>query len=136
MAGRRRPPAADPRCVRRSVAPEIGGAEITLAVQDAVAANIFTGSLRRARYCGEPVPESATVAVQRRRWLPTVVTQAFQRLAQLFGIDRALRGDVPPEYRAIGEIRFVSRLPGLLIRVGVLPEQVRAPAYATPRSEP
>jgi 2-polyprenyl-6-methoxyphenol hydroxylase-like FAD-dependent oxidoreductase len=115
----------------------IGGVGINLAVQDAVAAaNILTGFLRRAQHGGEPVPESAITAVQRRRWLPTVVTQAFQRLAQRFGIDRALRGDVPPDFSAIAKMPFVSKLLGRLIGVGVLPEHVRVPAHATPRSDP
>jgi 2-polyprenyl-6-methoxyphenol hydroxylase-like FAD-dependent oxidoreductase len=115
----------------------IGGVGINLAVQDAVAAaNILTGSLRRAQHDGEPVPESAIAAVQRRRWLPTVVTQGFQRLAQRFAIDRALRGDAPLALAAIGRRRLVSKLMSRLIGVGVLPEHVRVPAHATPRSQP
>jgi 2-polyprenyl-6-methoxyphenol hydroxylase-like FAD-dependent oxidoreductase len=115
----------------------IAGVGINLAVQDAVAAaNILTGFLRRAQHGGAPVPESATAAVQRRRWLPTVATQAFQRLAQHFAIDRALHQDAPPDYSAIGDNRLARKLLGRLIGVGIRPEHVRVPACATPRSEP
>jgi 2-polyprenyl-6-methoxyphenol hydroxylase-like FAD-dependent oxidoreductase len=43
------------------------------------------------------VLEKHAAAVQRRRWPPTVVTQGFQRLAQRFAIDRALRGNATPD---------------------------------------
>lgn len=106
----------------------IGGVGINLAVQDAVAAaNALTGRLARAQRSGEPVPESALAAIQRRRWLPTVVTQAFQRLAQRRAIDRALGGGKVPDYRRIARLGGMQRLMGRLVGVGIRPEHVRTP---------
>ncbi|TDD13148.1 FAD-dependent oxidoreductase [Nonomuraea diastatica] len=107
----------------------IAGVGINLAVQDAVAAaNLLTGHLRRAQAKGKPVPDRATAAVQRRRWAPTVATQALQRSAQRFGIDRALRGQAkPPDFSAIARLPFVRALMSRLLGVGVRPEHVRVP---------
>lgn len=112
----------------------IGGIGINLAVQDAVAAaNILAEHLVRAQRHGTPIPESATAAVQRRRWLPTVTTQALQRLAQRFGIERSLQGGIPPGYRAIAKSRLMQTLLSRLVGVGVRPEHVRTPLVATAR---
>ncbi|MGI5290192.1 hypothetical protein ACQEVF_43575 [Nonomuraea polychroma] len=64
------------RCLTRAASAGVG---INLVVRDA-AADLLTGHLRRARAKGEPVPERATAAVQRRRWAPAVATQALQRM--------------------------------------------------------
>jgi 2-polyprenyl-6-methoxyphenol hydroxylase-like FAD-dependent oxidoreductase len=112
----------------------IGGIGINLAVQDAVAAaNILAEHLVRAQRHGTPIPESATAAVQRRRWLPTVTTQALQRLAQRFGVERSLQGGIPPGYRAIAKSRLMQTLLSRLVGVGVRPEHVRTPLVATAR---
>lgn len=109
----------------------VGGVGINLAVQDAVAAaNILSDFLRGAQHDGGVVPDTALAAVQRRRRVPTVATQAFQRLAQRFGIDRALRGGRTPDYSPLGTTPLVRKLLGRLIGVGVRPEHVRSPAVA------
>jgi 2-polyprenyl-6-methoxyphenol hydroxylase-like FAD-dependent oxidoreductase len=104
----------------------IAGVGINLAVQDAVgAANVLTGHLLRAQRDGRPVPRSALAAVQIRRWLPAAVTQAFQRLAQRFTIDRAVGGREPPNLAAVTRIAVVRKAMTRLIAIGVLPEHVR-----------
>ena len=56
----------------------VGGVGINLAVQDAVAAaRILTPALR----AGSPVPVAVLRRVQLRRWWPTALIQAGQRLA-------------------------------------------------------
>ncbi|MFD2078923.1 2-polyprenyl-6-methoxyphenol hydroxylase [Actinopolymorpha cephalotaxi] len=107
----------------------VAGVGINLAVQDAVAAaNLLVPSLREAQRSGVPVPDRALAAVQRRRQLPTAVTQAFQRAVQTFGLNRALRADpgaspaAPvPAWLAPVIRRPMSRFVGL----GVRPEHVR-----------
>ena len=109
------------------------GVGVNLAVQDAVAAaNLLTEPLRRAQRDGGAVPESAIAAVQRRRRLPTVTTQAFQRLAQHVGIDRALRGGAPPDLGAVARRPALSKPLSRLIGVGIRPEHVRFPAQPIP----
>jgi 2-polyprenyl-6-methoxyphenol hydroxylase-like FAD-dependent oxidoreductase len=56
----------------------VGGVGINLAVQDAVAAARILAPALRA---GGPVPVPVLRAVQRRRWWPTALVQAAQRLA-------------------------------------------------------
>ncbi|MGW4642459.1 FAD-dependent oxidoreductase [Sphaerisporangium sp. NPDC004334] len=120
------------------------GVGINLAVQDAVAAaNLLAGPLRAGA-----VPEELLRRVQRRRTLPTVVTQLAQRAVQALVIGPALR-DAPrpaPALRdratpggaarpdaAPSRPRDPARLPliGALARrfvgFGVLPEHVRTP---------
>lgn len=95
----------------------IGGVGINLAVQDAVAAaNILGEHLVHAQRHGTAISDSAIAAVQRRRWLPTVVTQSFQRIAQRFGIERSLQGGITPDHRAIGGNRLVRIMLSRLIR--------------------
>ena len=102
----------------------IGGVGINLAVQDAVAA---------ARILAEPLREkklsSAVLAeVQRRRTLPTVGTQLFQRLAQNAVIRPVLSGGRP--VTAPFPLRMLRRFPALqviparLIGVGIRPEKL------------
>jgi 2-polyprenyl-6-methoxyphenol hydroxylase-like FAD-dependent oxidoreductase len=104
----------------------IGGVGINLAIQDAVAAgNRLAGPLREGR-----LGERDLARVQWRRWLPTAVTQAFQRIAQRRLLAPMLRGQglpsVPRPLRPLGRIGSVRRLPARLIGVGVRPEHVRA----------
>jgi 2-polyprenyl-6-methoxyphenol hydroxylase-like FAD-dependent oxidoreductase len=103
----------------------IGGVGINLAIQDAVAAgNRLARPLREGR-----LRERDLAGVQRRRWLPTAVTQAFQRVAQRRLLAPMLRGQglpsVPRPLRPLGRIPSVRRLPARLIGVGVRPEHVR-----------
>jgi 2-polyprenyl-6-methoxyphenol hydroxylase-like FAD-dependent oxidoreductase len=104
----------------------IGGVGINLAVQDAVAtANHLAGHLLRAQRDGRPVPRAALAAVQLRRWPAVALTQAFQRLAQRFAIDRVVSGREPPNVAAIARVPVVRKAMTRLIAVGVLPEHVR-----------
>ncbi|GAA3137185.1 FAD-dependent oxidoreductase [Planomonospora alba] len=104
----------------------IGGVGINLAVQDAVAAaNLLAGPL----LAGGEIPESLLARVQRRRTVPTVVTQFVQRVIQRRVIRTVLSGPARP----VRLPRFVrSPVAGAVIRrfvgLGVLPEHVRTPA--------
>lgn len=110
-----------------------GGYGVNLAVQDATAAaNLLAGPLLEARRTGRPPDDRALARVQRRRQVPTVLTQEFQRLFHRVAVDRALRGD-----RVMGGagrlsstferwpflLRLLSRMTG----VGLRPEHVRTP---------
>ncbi|MCV2489350.1 FAD-dependent oxidoreductase [Geodermatophilus sp. YIM 151500] len=102
----------------------IGGVGINLAVQDAAAAaRILAPSLRTGR-----VPDGALARVQRRRTVPTVVTQAVQRLIQQRFLARVLAGDEP--IGTPGLLKVLQRRPALqgvparVIGLGVLPEHV------------
>jgi 2-polyprenyl-6-methoxyphenol hydroxylase-like FAD-dependent oxidoreductase len=106
----------------------IGGVGINLAIQDAVAAaNILTAPLRRGR-----PPEQALHAVQRRRELPTRITQRGQMLIQNRIIDSILgsQSAVSPPWpvRVLGRWPFLQRIPARLIGVGIRPEHVRTAA--------
>ncbi|GAB3429993.1 FAD-dependent oxidoreductase [Flindersiella endophytica] len=109
----------------------VGGIGINLAVQDAVAsANLLTGALLAYQNDGVAVPERALAAVQRRRRWPAVVTQAFQRFIQRFGVERTLRhgptSTKPPEPPIpVGGVPVVRKLVSRMIGLGVRPEHVR-----------
>ncbi|MFI5958599.1 FAD-dependent monooxygenase [Cryptosporangium sp. NPDC051539] len=102
----------------------IGGVGINLAVQDAVAAaRILARPLRERRL------SSAVLAdVQRRRRLPAVGTQLFQRLAQQAIVRPVLAGGRP--VTAPFPLRLLSRFPALqavparLVGVGIRPERL------------
>ena len=117
-----------------------GGVGINLAIQDAVAAANILGPTFRG---GGPTTRDLR-KVQRRRELPTRITQAFQV--------KILRDLYPTGGRAVAELaestearpdpmplRLVRRVPqlrhltGRFIGQGVRPEHVRAPAEAAPR---
>ncbi|EXG79645.1 FAD-dependent oxidoreductase [Cryptosporangium arvum] len=102
----------------------IGGVGINLAVQDAVAA---------ARILAAPLNErrlSSTVLarVQRRRTLPTVGTQLFQRLAQNAVIRPVLSGGrpvtAPLPLRLLRRFPALQVIPARLIGVGLRPEKL------------
>jgi 2-polyprenyl-6-methoxyphenol hydroxylase-like FAD-dependent oxidoreductase len=115
----------------------VGGVGINLAVQDAVAAGrILAPPLRTG-----PVSTASLRAVQLRRWLPTVLTQAFQRLAHRLVIETTIADDeaVPRPTTAPAPLRLMQRfpvlqtIPGYLLGIGLLPEH--APDFArTPAS--
>jgi len=106
----------------------VGGVGINLAIQDAVAAaNILAAPLREGR------PTTAHLhAVQRRRELPTRLTQRFQLLVQNRIITQVLgRAEpLPPPLlvRLLARRPFLRRLPARLIGIGIRPEHVRTPA--------
>jgi 2-polyprenyl-6-methoxyphenol hydroxylase-like FAD-dependent oxidoreductase len=103
----------------------IGGVGINLAIQDAVAtANLLAPSLRT----GAP-PDDLLEAVQRRRVLPTRVTQSVQAFLQ----DRiwprtgeAGPVEVPAPLLLLDRWAWLRRIPGRLIGVGLRPEHVAA----------
>ncbi len=115
----------------------VSGSGVNLAVQDAVAAaNLLVGPLHLCRRTGRPLPERALAAVQRRRRLPTVLTQDFHRLMQRVSTRRALPGErvlASRQGRAMRRVlpvlrRLMSRVAG----VGLRPEHVRIPLTARP----
>ena len=105
----------------------IGGVGINLAIQDAVAA-------ANALCAGDPSATATLEAIQRRRELPTRVTQAVQVFIQRGVIERLLTGTgrVKPPFalRVLDRIALLRRLPAFAVGVGVLPEHVRSPAAA------
>jgi 2-polyprenyl-6-methoxyphenol hydroxylase-like FAD-dependent oxidoreductase len=113
----------------------VGGVGINLAVQDAVAAGrLLAPSLRTGR-----VPTRTLRAVQRRRWLPTVLTQGFQRIAHRLVIGTTIAEDeagprptsAPPALRLMQRFPLLQAIPGYLVGIGLLPEH--APDFARPR---
>jgi 2-polyprenyl-6-methoxyphenol hydroxylase-like FAD-dependent oxidoreductase len=103
----------------------IGGIGINLAIQDAVAAaNILAGPLRRTA-----VTPDRLRAVQRRRELPTRLTQGLQVLIQTRIISRILGGAaasaLPLPLRLLRDWPFLRRIPARLIGLGFRPEHVR-----------
>jgi 2-polyprenyl-6-methoxyphenol hydroxylase-like FAD-dependent oxidoreductase len=110
----------------------VGGVGINLAVQDAVAAGrILAGPLRSGH-----VATASLRKVQVRRWLPTVVTQAFQRLAHRVVVATSIAEDEaePRPTTAPAPIRLAQRfpvlqaIPGFFVGIGLLPEH--APDFA------
>jgi len=108
----------------------IGGVGINLAIQDAVAAaNRLAEPLRRHTLVDADLED-----VQRRRELPTRITQALQVLIQKRVIDRILGRPRPLRVglalRAAGRSRILQRIPGRLIGIGIRPEHVAPPRAA------
>lgn len=110
----------------------VGGVGINLAIQDAVAAaRVLVPALRAGSVTSETLRK-----VQRRRWLPTVVTQTFQRIAHRFVVAAQIAaGEVsPPSTTAPAAVRLLQRfpvlqgLPATLVGIGALPEH--APEFA------
>jgi len=106
----------------------IGGVGINLAIQDAVAAsNLLTAALRAGR------PALALLRrLQRRRELPTRVTQRFQIeiqnrvIAAVLAGGRARRQTLPLPLRALQRYPALRRIPARLLGLGFRPEHVRA----------
>jgi 2-polyprenyl-6-methoxyphenol hydroxylase-like FAD-dependent oxidoreductase len=105
----------------------IGGVGINLAVQDAVAAaNILSRPLRDGRLTFDHLAR-----VQKRRELPTRLTQRFQILVQNRIIARVLEGRrpfaAPWPVRLLSAVPLLRRIPARLIGMGVRPEHIRTP---------
>jgi 2-polyprenyl-6-methoxyphenol hydroxylase-like FAD-dependent oxidoreductase len=105
----------------------IGGVGINLAIQDAVATANFLGhKLLR----GGPLARDLE-AVQRRRSLPTRVTQAGQVIAQNRVIRRVLNSNAPASLpwvlKLLQRWTFLRRIPARIVGLGVRPEHVRTP---------
>ena len=107
----------------------IGGVGINLAVQDAVAAaNLLYRPLLDGTLSVEEL-----AAVERRRLLPTRLTQAAQVaiqknvLAPVLGSQRGTTITLPFPVRLLRDHPFLRRIPARLVGVGVRPEHVRTP---------
>jgi 2-polyprenyl-6-methoxyphenol hydroxylase-like FAD-dependent oxidoreductase len=103
----------------------IGGVGINLAIQDAVAAaNILVPPLRRGA-----VTPADLHAVQRRRELPTKLTQSVQLAVQnrvISNVLRATRTPRPPwPVRMLGRYPFLQRFPARIAGLGFRPEHIR-----------
>lgn len=111
----------------------IGGVGVNLAVQDAVAtANLLADTLTKG-----PPTEAELNAVQRRRMLPTRLTQAIQVQMQNRLIKPALEGtgdEISPPWpiRLISAFPILQGLAARLVGGGVRPEHVHSrDAHAT-----
>ena len=115
----------------------IGGVGINLAIQDAVAAaNVLAAPLADAQ-----VPAQALTPllakVQRRRMLPTRLTQAVQVAAQNRMLNPLLDSTSPPQMPFV--LKLLNRwpalraLPAYAVGVGARPEHVRSPEMAPRR---
>jgi 2-polyprenyl-6-methoxyphenol hydroxylase-like FAD-dependent oxidoreductase len=106
----------------------IGGVGINLAIQDAVAAaNILSLPLRYGAATSEHLR-----AVQRRRELPTRVTQGIQVFMQNRVIRNVLSSSqqqvsLPFALRLLRRWRWLQWIPAYLVGIGVRPEHVRVP---------
>ena len=105
----------------------VGGVGINLAIQDAVAtANLLAAPLREGRLTTTDLER-----VQRRRMLPTRLTQRIQVLVQRRVITRALRSREalrpPLAVRLLARFAFLQRIPAWLVGVGIRPEHVETP---------
>ena len=108
----------------------VGGVGINLAIQDAVAAaNILYRPLRQG------APSAAYLeAVQRRRELPTRITQRMQVVMQNRVIFRTLTSGAPTSLpwpaRLLRDYPILRRIPARLVGMGFRPEHVRSPEVA------
>jgi 2-polyprenyl-6-methoxyphenol hydroxylase-like FAD-dependent oxidoreductase len=112
----------------------IGGVGINLAVQDAVAAARVLAPVLAAAHPDPDAVDRAAARVQRRRWFPTVVTQAAQNLAHkrvigsVFGTEAPGRTRLPAVLRLLQRFPVLQGIPARAVGVGVLPEH--APDFA------
>jgi 2-polyprenyl-6-methoxyphenol hydroxylase-like FAD-dependent oxidoreductase len=112
----------------------IGGVGINLAIQDAVAAaNILARPLRDGT-----LKDAHLAAVERRRTLPTRLTQALQVLVQQRMLDPVLGADKPIRapwlLRLFNHVPLLARIPARLVGLGFRPEHVRTPPAAPAQS--
>lgn len=116
----------------------VGGVGINLAVQDAVAAaNILAAALADARL-GRADFTPLLAQVEKRRLLPTRLTQAAQVAIQNRLLSPVLAGrgsDAPPmelpwPLKLMQRWPLLQTLPAYAVGVGVRPEHVRSPAAA------
>src|SRR5262245_2521643 len=102
----------------------VGGVGINLAIQDAVAAaNVLLNPLRQGQVTSDHLRQ-----IQRRRELPTRITQWLQVVVQQRIIARVL-GDkrpvkAPLAARLLATIPFLRRIPARIVGYGVRPEHV------------
>jgi 2-polyprenyl-6-methoxyphenol hydroxylase-like FAD-dependent oxidoreductase len=108
----------------------VGGVGINLAIQDAIAAaNILAKPLRDGT-----LSDTHLEAVERRRTLPTRLTQAMQIMVQRRLIDGVLASKDPIKapwiLRMFNHLPLLARIPARLVGMGVRPEHVRTPAVS------
>ena len=105
----------------------IGGVGINLAIQDAVAAANILGPKLAANKLGDHDLE----AVQKRRELPTRITQKAQVLIQNNVIGKVLASDhplsVPWPFKLLQAWPFLRRIPARMIGMGFRPEHIHTP---------
>ncbi|MCU1648745.1 MAG: FAD-dependent oxidoreductase [Nocardia sp.] len=110
----------------------VGGVGINLAVQDAVAA----ARILAPKLLSRTVEAADLARVQRRRTLPTVVTQTMQRIVHALVVGPAVAGKrnlsnfrtAPLPLRLFRRIPLLRDLPPIFVSRGVLPEH--APDFA------
>ncbi len=103
----------------------IGGVGINLAIQDAVAtANVLVPRLRQGRASPDDLR-----TVQRRREVPTRLTQRVQLAIQNRVISNVLRAKQTPHapwpLKLLGRYDVLRRLPARIIGMGFRPEHIR-----------
>ncbi|MCT9869590.1 FAD-dependent oxidoreductase [Paenarthrobacter aurescens] len=105
-----------------------GGVGINLAVQDAVAA----ARVLAPPLLSERLDDGHLAAVQKRRWLPTVIVQTFQRILHRVVFAQVMAGKQPkpPKPLVFVARNFPSfgKLPARMIAFGPRPEH--APGFA------
>jgi len=115
----------------------IGGVGINLAIQDALAAaNILAGPLLEGRVTKEDLGK-----VQKRRTLPTQLTQALQVFIQDRVISNVLQmtaqPTVPFAVKLLNRFPVLRRIPARVIGMGFRPEHVEtSEARAVPAEKP
>jgi 2-polyprenyl-6-methoxyphenol hydroxylase-like FAD-dependent oxidoreductase len=106
----------------------VGGIGINLAIQDAVAtARILVPTLRDTQAGGAPVTEHSLARVQKRRQLPTRITQSFQIIIHRFlnrylGQPGSLKA--PLVLRLLSRTSVFHRITARFIGLGVRPEHI------------
>jgi 2-polyprenyl-6-methoxyphenol hydroxylase-like FAD-dependent oxidoreductase len=109
----------------------VGGVGINLAIQDAVAAaRVLVPELRTGS-----VTTEALRRIQRRRWLPTVITQTFQRIAHRFVVAGRVDAEAsseaagpPAAMTVLQRFPLLQAIPAAFVGIGALPEH--APEFA------
>jgi 2-polyprenyl-6-methoxyphenol hydroxylase-like FAD-dependent oxidoreductase len=109
----------------------VGGVGINLAIQDAVAAaRLLVPALRTGSVSTETLRR-----IQQRRWLPTVITQTFQRIAHRFvvasRVDPEASADTtspPAAVKLLQRFPVLQGIPAAFVAIGALPEH--APTFA------
>ncbi|NJP96698.1 FAD-dependent oxidoreductase [Nonomuraea sp. FMUSA5-5] len=116
----------------------MGGVGVKLALDDAVAtANLLAEPLLGVQRDGTELPDKLLAAVQRRRELPTVVTQKLQQAAYSRIVEPAFRNETPTMPLALRTIRHVPALRHQILRVislGVRQEHIRTPSVLGERA--
>ncbi len=113
----------------------VGGVGVNLAIQDALAAGRILGP----RLATGGLTPATLRRIQRRRWAPTAVTQALQRIAHRVleagplssEAERPVATSLPRPARLLRRFPILRAIPGFLVGRGVLPEH--APHWARSR---